>query len=208
MFFISFFLLFTIIPRYLHNHIGRLLNVNKNRNIFDNYSDILITYLVIGIPLSSILFYASTFGNQNKIHETFGVNTPIVIMLTTIIILVSIRLSLVMKKREYIKKIPLLKILERIAPETRDRKQLKNEYISYLFDIFFTAFLSFTTILIFTVLFLREKTNIDIGGYQGTLQTIFISISTFLNSNLLSILTIMVIPFVAELLIKILGSYE
>lgn len=163
---------------------------------------------MIGIPLSAILFYASTFGNGNKIHETFGTNTPIVVMFTTVVLLVSVRLSLVLKKREYLLKIPILKKLEKIVPKTKDRGQLKNEYTSYLFDVFFTAFLSFTTILIFRVLFLRDETPIIISGYEGTLQSLFISISTFINVNIIYILTILAILLIAETLIKLFGSYE
>ncbi len=91
--------------------------------------------------------------------------------------------------------------------EIKSRTDLKNEYRSYLFEIFLTTFMSFFIIILFQVLFLSGQTQISIKAYSGTIQNILNSISNFVSNNRHFGLFFFIIPLCAEILIKIMGVY-
>ncbi len=162
-------MLFTLIPRYIYRHLDKLLTISKKRFV-SNYTDLLVTYFLLGTPITLILYYASSFGDSNTIKTIFQSQTAFVTFLTSLIILVSIRISIIMKKSYILAKIPKLKVLEKWT-HIENRGKLKDEFQSYLFGIFLTAFLSAIMALIFKVIFLRSVTKIFWMGYNGYLDT-------------------------------------
>ena len=205
-FFLLFFILFTLIPRFIYRHLEKLLVLSK-RGFFSNYIDLITTYLLLGIPITLILYYGSTFGDNNIIEKTFGNKTALVTFVTSFIVLVSIRLAILLKKRQLLRKIPLINKFDRLVPEIKSRKELKNEYKSYLFEIFLTTFMSVFIVILFNVLFLSEQTQISIKGYTGTIYNILNSFSDFISNNWYFGLFFFAIPFFSEILIKIMGVY-
>ena len=205
-FFLLFFILFTLIQRFIYRHLEKLLVLSK-RGFFSNYIDLITTYLLLGIPITLILYYGSTFGDNNIIEKTFGNKTALVTFVTSFIVLVSIRLAILLKKRQLLRKIPLINKFDRLVPEIKSRKELKNEYKSYLFEIFLTTFMSVFIVILFNVLFLSEQTQISIKGYTGTIYNILNSFSDFISNNWYFGLFFFAIPFFSEILIKIMGVY-
>ncbi len=208
-FFVVFFLAFTLIPRYILSFLDRLFRFDKTgawlNDILVNYLSVLKTYFVFGLPIAGVLFYASMLGDKNVIIGVFGSATPFIALITALILLMTIRLSILLRKRELLRKIPILRGLDRFLPKLRSRTEIKEVYRSYLFDIFFTAFMSAMTIILFKVIFLRDQTIIMIPGYQKTITVTLNLLGHFFNQY---VLWIFIVPLLTELLLLIFGVYK
>jgi len=206
-FFIFFFLSFTLIPRLIYSKLVRLL-IYENEPFFDNLFNIIGTYLLLGIPLTFIFYFTSTFGEQNQIHKVFGTGTALVSFFVSIIFLICIRTSILLKKRKILAIIPKVKDINNHIPSFKFRKELKAEYTSFLFSLFFTAFMSFLSILMFKVIFLADYTEVAIGGYHGTITDLFHIISVFIKSNWIYALIALLIIILSETILKWIGTHE
>lgn len=149
------------------------------------------------MPFAGILFFGTKLGNNNIILTTFGDKTFLVITITALMTLVSIRLSVMLKKREFSEKIPFVRGIVKFVPNIT-KKQLKEGYISFFYDFFFTVFMSFMVIMLFKVIFLREQTVISWGGFTASVQVILNIAGSFFLSNILFFLLILLIILISE----------
>ena len=194
-------------PRYIFLYLDQLFMLVKTdsrlKSIIVNYFRMLKTYFIFGLPVTGILFYASMFGDQNVILKVFGASTPFIALITALLLLITIRLSVLLRKRDLLRKIPLLNGLERFLPKLQGR-EIKNEYRSYLFDIFFTAFMSAMIILLFKVIFLGDQTIIKIPGYAESISSTLRLFGRLFNRY---VFWAFLIPLIAEILIEVIGVY-
>lgn len=188
--------------------LDKLLKIDKKR-FWHNYLKILKTYIILGLPIGSIIFFALSKITQQELLDIFGDRLIFIVAIITMILLTTIRLSLLLEKKKFLKKIKFLKGLDKyIPPIVGSRKKLKEEYISYLFDLFFTAFISFVVIVLFKVIFLPSQTEVSITGFKGTIETILISIGSFFLAGWLDVLIILSIILFGEILLYLCGTYK
>jgi len=209
-FFILFFILFTIIPRFILLHLNKLITFNTSVNFFENYLNLLGIYLFIGIPISIVLYSAASFGSVSSIKTVFESRTGLVIFIATLVILVSMRLSVLLKKREHLMKLPYVKNLTGLVPISSDRDELGSVYVSYLFDVFFTTFMAFVFILIFNILFLPDQTQIGWNAFSSNITSLVTIIWGYFINNLTYLFTSIGITIIPELLLleNLFGHYN
>lgn len=200
-FFISFFVLFTIIPRLIFIFLKRIFLFKEEVSFLNNYFRLLLIYFITAIPLTIIFYQASTFGNREILSNAFGENIWATLFLFTIIILGLIRLSLLWKKRECLDKIKWIKTsFGRMSDE--DRKKFYQEHFSFLFEVLFAGFFFGLLIWIFKATFLSDFTYLQIPQVYKTLTSVYNSTWSFFKPFLIYSIIIIILTLIIELLIK------
>lgn len=209
-FFIIFLFSFSIIPRLIFVFLRRFFSFDKDKGFFNNYFSLLISYLILGIPLTILLYQASSFGKPELIKNIFGDNIGAMSFMFVLIVLSSIRISLIMKKREYLEKIKLLKKFVNFIPkiDNKDREKLNQEYFSFVFELFFASFFFAGILLLFNILFLSENTMVSIPHVYMSVAEMYKNICEIIKPFIKYGVLGFIITFAVELLIKLTGNYE
>ncbi len=206
LFFAIFFSLFTLLPRFIMTFLHQLLSFEK-KNFWKNLFAISKTHLFLGIPLTIILYQASSFGKGIFMSEGVKNNVGVLCFITVFVLLLTIRLSLLLKKRPYVKKMPFLKKLASFIPDTPSKDKLKQGYESYLFGVFFTALFLSVLILSFKILFIPSDQLINFPAVQKSSE----EVSTLIGSWFINLskygLVFLFINFLAESALWVFGAY-
>ncbi len=196
-FFSIFLISFTLVPRALVKYLNVFLNFDKKMRFWKNLSNIGLTYILFGFSLAVIFYQTSNIGSDIIIKSIYGSSTFFLYFLSTLFILVSMRWSILMNKRWLLKKIPLIKKIESLV--YKDSKEVKTEYYSFLFEIFFASFFLSIMIMSFKAIFVPEFTRIHFPELNKTLYEIYVQIWNFLKIVIAYLTSVIIITFISEI---------
>ena len=86
-FFVSFFIAYTTIPRLIFIFLKRMLTYDENISFKKNLFKLFLVYFILAIPMAIILYQASTFGDSTLLTKAFGDYAWATLILFVIIIL-------------------------------------------------------------------------------------------------------------------------
>lgn len=191
-FFIIIFASFTLFPRIVFIFIKRLLTFKDWTTFFSLIShskDVFIVYIVLTFPLA-IIYRSVVTGDFHTVSTSI------------ILFLIALRLSVLLKKKHFIEKIGFSTSL--ILLEDFDRKQIKAEYVSYLFDVFLSAFIVGIIILSVEIFSLPTNELISIPSFIVYNKDVISEIGKLV----LYLATLFLITMFSELSLRLFGSYK
>lgn len=194
-FFIIIFVCFTLFPRLVLTFINRLLEFvgwKSFRGFLKNAKDMILLYVALAIPFTIILY-------QSPLRGSFGV-----IFTAIFLFLVAIRLSILLRKKELLGKIGFDTSWLKWAYHNISRKDLREEYKSYLFDVFFSAFTIGILIWCLQILFSPQQTIL----YLPPINVIGSDIISNLGKYAIYGTVFIGVILVSECTLKYVGSYN
>lgn len=200
----------SMIPTLVLSQLNILLNVYKKETVLHFLGDILRlagTYLFLGIPLTIILYQASSFGDLTILAKIFETNLGIYCFFTVLSALVIIRLSLLMKKRYWLEKVDYVRRICTIFPANISKKRIQSELTSYLFGVFFTSLIIGMLIISFKAFFAPSAQFIDFSGISPFKYS-FEQVSGIVWQGLVYLFWFLIIASIPEVLLKLCGIHE